>query len=593
MELSSFFTEEDSSNTKQAELIWKNITLKTEKKKVLLNGVDGKIEPGTMVALMGSSGAGKTTLLNSLTGRIPSNLNLTGEILVNGRPRTNESWSNTSAYVSQTFYAYENQTVKETLQFVSRIKKSKEKSPDYDEDAFIRNLLSVLRLQNVQESYVGKLSGGERIRLSVGLELIGNPSLLFLDEPLSGLDSTNATKILEFLHGLAKAGKTLIVTIHQPSYKMIQFFDKIYLMAQGGLVFDGTCCDCIDFFAENGYPLPHHTNPTDHFLDTTAVDPEEEAESRRRIDSLKEAWIRRSKSYEITTDAPLGVVSDQNGCLRRPVFVDILRRNLVDIRRNTPYLKTKTLQRVVISALLSVTYWFVGKKSPVSVYSFRGILTFLVMNELFGICGPIFNIFKQEQRVILRERQSGFYSGYTVYLARFVSEMTVLLLLEIPYLTAVYVFTGFFDSFPRYIVFMLILVCEIMFGVSLGLTVSIVAPTANTAQALGATLSILFILYSAAFISPGDLPGWISWLIYLSPVHYAFRAAVQTQSQGKKFTFEESNSPVISSDELVTSFGLDGLNTPICIMMMIVFTTLMGVLGSVTLHYQTRNKIVS
>ncbi|OQS53704.1 hypothetical protein EHP00_1531 [Ecytonucleospora hepatopenaei] len=608
---------------KDAELIFKNLKLKTKDGKVLLNGISGEIKPGKMVALMGSSGAGKTTLLNSLTGRLDSSLTLTGEILVNNRRRVPETWPKISAYVSQTFHAYENLTVKETLGFIIKIliKKGLEvenktisnTNENNNEnilhnntntnnnilnnttnvvDNKINDLLKILGLEHAKENKVKELSGGERIRLSVGIELVGNPSILFLDEPISGLDSFNAVKILKFLRDLAhEQRKTLIVTIHQPSYKMVQFFDKIYLMAKGGVVFDGTCEDCVDFFKSINLNLPENTNPTDFFLDEIAVYDEE---SERKVENMKKSFSEYVKNKNITFEPTIdnNLVNefdkDTRCCKFNTVLYDVFTRNLKDNLKNKPLLFVKTIQRITTAFLLSAVYWQLGAKDPVEIFSFRGIFTFFVMNELFGICGPIFNLFKQEQKVILRERQSGLYSGYTVYIAKFLSEMTFLFLFEFPYLTVIYLATGFYFTFWMYLQFIFIMFAEVMLGVTMGLTVSCAAPTSNSAQALGSTIAILFILFSGAFNNPSEFPGWLRWIIYISPVQYAFRGLLQSQAKGREFSEGMSS---IDGDELLKAFGLESLNYGICIVMVLVIGFLIGLLGSFILQKQTKTTI--
>ncbi|OQS54180.1 plasma membrane transporter [Ecytonucleospora hepatopenaei] len=603
---------------KDAELIFKNLKLKTKDGKILLNGISGKIKPGKMVALMGSSGAGKTTLLNSLTGRLDSSLTLTGEILVNNRRRVPETWPKISAYVSQTFHAYENLTVKETLGFIIKIlikkgveiKNNTNSIENYNGnsnntninliknrinnslvDNKINDLLKILGLEHAKENKVKELSGGERIRLSVGIELVGNPSILFLDEPISGLDSFNAVKILKFLRDLAhEQRKTLIVTIHQPSYKMVQFFDKIFLMAKGGVVFDGTCEDCVDFFKSINLNLPENTNPTDFFLDEIAVYDEE---SERKVENMKKSFSEYVKNknitYEPTIDNNLVNEFDKDTrcCKFNTVLYNVFTRNLKDYLKDKPLLFVQTIQRISIGFLLSVVYWQLGAKNPVEIFSFRGVFTFFVM-ELFGICGPIFNLFKQEQQVILRERQSGLYSGYTSYIAKFLSEMTFLILFEFIYLTVVYLATGFYLTFWMYLQFLFMMFSIVMLGVTMGLTISCATSTPNSAQALGSTISILFILFSGAFNNPNEFPSWLRWIIYISPIQYAFRGLLQSQAKGREFSDGIGN---IDGDELLKAFGLESLNYGICIVMVLVIGFLIGLLGSFILHKQTKTTI--
>lgn len=576
------------------ELIWNDLNLKTNENKTLLKSVSGKIKSKMMIALMGSSGAGKTTLMNSLVGRLPSNIKSHGSIFLNGKPRNPKTWNIISSYVSQVFYAYEYQTVKETLEFVYNIKLNKKNCNDD-----INKLLSMLGLNRVSNNYVSKLSGGERIRLSIGIELIGNPSILFLDEPFSGLDSFNVLHILKFLRNLANTGKAIIITIHQPSYQILTYFDSIYLMSQGGVIFNGSCNECIEYFNNLGFVLPPNTNPADFFLDIISVNSqtkESMEHSLLQINKLKQAWIDKKPQYNFTITTPIQFNDQKIYNTTLSKIMKIYKRNIQDIIRNKMFILIKIFQRLLTAILFSIVYWMVGKDKLVSVLSFRGISTFLCLNSLFGICNPIFNIFKQEQNIILRESRSGFYTGYSMYLAKFLSELTFLSLIEIPYLTTVYILTGFGDTIYKYLLFILILMTEIIFGITFGMTISIISPSANIAQNIGNTIMILFILFSGSFNQPNDLSKYLKWLIWLSPVQYTFRSIIQTQSDGKIFSMNlqssNNNFDNIDSNALVQLFGFSNIQFSICFCIILIFSLITAGIGSYILHKQTKNTFI-
>ncbi|CAA9998301.1 unnamed protein product [Nesidiocoris tenuis] len=199
--------------------------------KHILKEVTGVAKPGELLALMGASGAGKTTLLNALTGRTSSKMKLTGQRSINGVPVDERSLTSVSAYVQQEDLFIGTLTVKEHLVFQ----------------------LTLTRCQNTIIGVPGKLkgiSGGEMKRLSFASEVLTNPPLMFCDEPTSGLDSFMAQNVVTVLKSLASKGKTIIVTIHQPSSEVYAMFDKICLMAEGKLAFLGTPVQANDFFKD-------------------------------------------------------------------------------------------------------------------------------------------------------------------------------------------------------------------------------------------------------------------------------------------------------------------------------------------------------
>ena len=171
---------------------------------------------------MGSSGAGKTSLLNILSDRTSntSGRSYSGEIMINDTlPLDNKSFGKLAAYVMQDDILYEFFTPKEALTFAGKLKLN---ASDEYIDNKVQEILSDLGLSHVQNTFIGSplqktISGGERKRTAIGVELITDPSLLLLDEPTSGLDSFKALQIVKLLDRLAKKGKTIISTIHQPS----------------------------------------------------------------------------------------------------------------------------------------------------------------------------------------------------------------------------------------------------------------------------------------------------------------------------------------------------------------------------------------
>lgn len=130
------------------------------------------------------------------------------------------------------------------------------------------------------------ISGGEMKRLAFACEVLTNPSLLFCDEPTSGLDSYMAQNVVQVLRNLARQGKTIVCTIHQPSSQVYDMFDKILLMAEGRLAYLGSLDGVKSFFAENRLACPVDFNPADHFVQVLAIPPGNEVEARRNVKAI-------------------------------------------------------------------------------------------------------------------------------------------------------------------------------------------------------------------------------------------------------------------------------------------------------------------
>jgi ABC-type multidrug transport system ATPase subunit len=215
----------------------------------------GQITSGECIAIMGGSGAGKSTLLNTLAGRIAANTLLEGEITLNGTPRDEARWKLQCAYVEQDDILFTNLTVYETLLYSARLRLPSSMETQ-EKIGRVNTVISQLGLEGCRDTRIGNeiergISGGERKRVSIGIELVTNPKILFLDEPTSGLDAFNAFNAMETLKKLAKSeNKIVLVTIHQPRTDILELFDKIILLSMGKMVWFGPTSDCIDHFGK-------------------------------------------------------------------------------------------------------------------------------------------------------------------------------------------------------------------------------------------------------------------------------------------------------------------------------------------------------
>ncbi|PSN43332.1 ATP-binding cassette sub-family G member 1 [Blattella germanica] len=127
--------------------------------------------------------------------------------------------------------------------------------------------MDVLNLEAVSKTLVCRLSGGEKKRLSIGLELLKNPPFMFVDEPTSGLDSASAFQVISHLKMLAKRGRTVVCSIHQPSSRLFEMFDDAYLMDEGQCLYSGTLNDMTNILGELGFQCPNFYNRADFAIE--------------------------------------------------------------------------------------------------------------------------------------------------------------------------------------------------------------------------------------------------------------------------------------------------------------------------------------
>lgn len=235
----------------------------------VLNGVSGIVRPGELLAMLGPSGSGKTTLLTALAGRLPGKIS--GSITYNGQPFSS-AMKRKAGFVSQDDILYPHLTVLETLTYAAflRLPKNLTKKEKIEQAELIIMELGLIRCRNsmVGGPLVRGISGGERKRVSIGQEMLVNPSLLLLDEPTSGLDSTTAQRIVATLRWVARGGRTVVTTIHQPSSRLYRMFDKVLVLSEGYPIYCGGANLVMDYFASIGYvPGFNLVNPADFLLD--------------------------------------------------------------------------------------------------------------------------------------------------------------------------------------------------------------------------------------------------------------------------------------------------------------------------------------
>jgi ABC-type multidrug transport system ATPase subunit len=238
--------------------------------KQVLCGINADAYHGQIFAVVGASGSGKTTLLDALAGRIEKR-SLKGTILINGG-KTNASFKRISGYVMQDDALYPMLTVRETLRYGARLRLPG--SMKYsDKMSRVEDMILQLGLKECADTKVGNdiirgVSGGERRRVSIGWDLIHDPAVLFLDEPTSGLDGTSALKMLTILKEMAvNGGRTVVLTIHQPSYRLLDCIDRILVLGQGSVIFHGNLQDLKHHFDPIGHPMPEFANVVEFAVD--------------------------------------------------------------------------------------------------------------------------------------------------------------------------------------------------------------------------------------------------------------------------------------------------------------------------------------
>lgn len=384
--------------------------------KTLLNPINTKFKAGKLNPIIGPSGSGKTSLLASLANRhhesLTAKYSRQGAMLYNGAAPSEDVVRSVSSYVCQDDNALlPTLTVRETLHFAACLRLPTWLSKE-DKVQRAETVLEKLGLKDCADALVGSdlikgISGGEKRRVSIATQILTDPRVLLLDEPTSGLDSFTASSIIEMLASLAKEGRTIILTIHQPGSKLFQRFDNILLLARGGFpVFSGKGVDMLPYFSSVGFQCSKNTNPTDFALDLITVDlqaSDKEALSREKVEGLIIEWQRREtsslpavSSSDIPTPAELG--SFKRAMTPFGVALPLLiKRSLINFRRDGNVATARISQVLGYGVIVSLFFAPI-KKDYDSIQSRFGFIQELVAIYFVGMLQNI-AVYPAEKKV--------------------------------------------------------------------------------------------------------------------------------------------------------------------------------------------------
>ncbi|KAJ1527006.1 hypothetical protein ONE63_008550 [Megalurothrips usitatus] len=198
----------------------------------ILRSVTGRLRPGRLTAILGPSGAGKTSCLSILAGQRAAGVS--GRVLVNGAEAGADAYRQHCVLIAQELALLGALTTRETLRVAADLKMPGSKYSAEDRQAAVTRIAETLGLEGCLDTAVAHLSGGEKKRLSIGVELVTNPPIMLFDEPTSGLDSVSSVQVVTHLRLLALAGRTVAVVLHQPSSRLFQLFDDVLVMGTLG-----------------------------------------------------------------------------------------------------------------------------------------------------------------------------------------------------------------------------------------------------------------------------------------------------------------------------------------------------------------------
>uniref|UniRef100_A0A3Q1J7K5 ABC transporter domain-containing protein n=1 Tax=Anabas testudineus TaxID=64144 RepID=A0A3Q1J7K5_ANATE len=519
---------------------------KIDPEKCILKDVSGIMRPG-MNAIMGATGSGKTSLLDVLAGRKdPAGLRI-GSVLVDGRAVTSELRLS-SAYVVQDDILMGTLTVKENLLFSANLRLNPKLYTTTDKHSRVAAIIQDLGLADCANTKV-TISINEEKKLSLLWTeflrgLITSPSLLFLDEPTTGLDSNTANCIINLLHKLSRRGKTVIFSIHQPRYSIFKQFDHLTLMHKGEVVYAGAADYALDYFTNLGYQIDAFNNPADFFMDITNGEAKSTLESSTDAECQNELATKYQESelcqkvleelnhMNQRTDGE--VKSHDEAAKYATSFLYQMRvvcnRTMLNILRNPQTSYAQLALNIFFAILVGLIYYQIPMTLPE------------ILNE-------------KRRQYQNHENSSGYYRTSVYFLSKIFADLLPNRIIPIIVFSAIaYYMMGLKPAFEAFVCFALTMCLVSLAGVSLAFLVSASVSSFAMANILIALPFVFMMVFGGYLVNLNAMLSWLSWLKWISIFRYGLDATFINELKGQLFY---NNGTILPGEIFLKAQGID------------------------------------
>uniref|UniRef100_A0A1Y9GLD0 ABC transporter domain-containing protein n=3 Tax=Anopheles arabiensis TaxID=7173 RepID=A0A1Y9GLD0_ANOAR len=537
-----------------------NIAKAKFESKEILHGLNGSFKSGELTAIMGPSGAGKSTLLNIMAGYVSSGVS--GMVQVNGKSRSHnsESFRKLSCYIQQHDALRPWLTVTEAMTCATHLKLGFGIGMA-EKRRLIEKILFMLGLEQKGNTPTMGLSGGQKKRLAIALEMISNPPILFLDEPTTGLDSSSCAQCISLLKRLAQDGRTIVCTIHTPSALLFEMFDQLYTVVQGHCFYQGPTKEMLPFLGDLGYHCPSYHNPADFMMEIAvgeygadvgkvikaALKKYYEISSRCiELDSTFDDNVKLMESYSIGGGGKaeeMCKLQKQQEALdnssyeeddifskTKPAslvmqFLLLFYRNLLMTRRNYFLLFCRIIAHAAVATIFGYLYLGVGPNANQVLANYVYLYGSMLMMVYTGKMAVVLS-FQIEMESLTREHFNRWYKLGPYFLSVLVLEIPIQICCSLIYVVISYHLTGNYVNMERFCIFALFCVagsiCAQSWGFFVGATLSV-----KLAVFIGPILAVLFSVFGfcTRYV---DITPVFKWMWHISYYRASFHGIMNS-----------------------------------------------------------------
>ncbi|KDO28882.1 hypothetical protein SPRG_05753 [Saprolegnia parasitica CBS 223.65] len=504
----------------------------------LLQHITASFEPGTMTALMGSSGAGKTTFMDVLAGRKTGG-RIAGDIYINGEPKNPATFSCIASYCEQMDIHSEKATIREALEFSAFLRLPQ--TFEYDAKlSLVRETLTLLELDKIAHERVLNLSVEQKKRVTIGVEVVANPSILFLDEPTSGLDARSAQFVMRGVQSIARTGRTVICTIHQPSIQIFELFDSLLLLQKGGrIAFYGELGDDSQKLLEYFHSIPGTEkiqplyNPATYMLEVIGA-----GVGRKDIKNYADVYAssdlcaaNRVKVERLLAPSPDLVMFSTLAF--QPIATSLLNqtrwlahRAVLMYWRSPAYNFVRLVSYPVFAVIFGSTFYQLPFGTMAHVTSHIGLIYNIM--DFIGVINmmTVLDMASTERPVFYRERMSNYYSPLPYTLSLLLAEIPYLVVVNLSFVAIVYWLVGWYHDAATFFFFWFIYFVYTSLCTFVGMWMAVLMPNIKVANvAVGATSCIVNLF--GGFLLPFVRMKWgYKWLTWIIPSSYSLNVLV-------------------------------------------------------------------